>query len=76
MFITPGCAVYAFLHSTCFICEIMMMVWLQGEGPERLVTGSDDFTLYLWNPESEKKPLTRMTGHQQTINQVCGYLSF
>lgn len=42
----------------------------KGEGPERLVTGSDDFTLYLWNPETDKKPLTRMTGHQQTINQV------
>ena len=42
----------------------------KGDGPERLVTGSDDFTLYLWEPEKEKKPITRMTGHQQTVNQV------
>lgn len=24
-------------------------------GPERLVSGSDDFTLFLWNPETDKK---------------------
>jgi len=24
-------------------------------GPERLVSGSDDFTLFLWHPESDKK---------------------
>jgi ribosome assembly protein 4 len=24
-------------------------------GPERLVSGSDDFTLFLWQPENEKK---------------------
>ncbi|CAF1296539.1 unnamed protein product, partial [Didymodactylos carnosus] len=37
---------------------------------ERLVSGSDDFTLYLWKPETEKKPIARMTGHQQLINDV------
>ncbi len=26
-------------------------------GPERLVSGSDDFTLFLWNPETDKKHL-------------------
>ncbi|KAL1140972.1 hypothetical protein AAG570_000898 [Ranatra chinensis] len=41
-----------------------------GEKGELLVSGSDDFTLFLWNPESEKKPLARMTGHQQLINCV------
>ncbi|CAF3699972.1 unnamed protein product [Rotaria socialis] len=39
-------------------------------GGERLVSGSDDFTLYLWKPETDKKPLARMTGHQQLINDV------
>lgn len=34
------------------------------------MSGSDDFTLYLWQPEEEKKPVTRMTGHQQLINDV------
>ena len=35
---------------------------LKGEGPEHLVTGSDDFTLFLWDPTKSKKPLARMTG--------------
>ncbi|XP_060072678.1 notchless protein homolog 1-like [Ylistrum balloti] len=42
----------------------------KGPGPERLVSGSDDFTLYLWKPEEDKKPIARMTGHQQLINDV------
>eukprot|EP00002_Diphylleia_rotans_P037246 TRINITY_DN82_c0_g1_i1.p1 TRINITY_DN82_c0_g1~~TRINITY_DN82_c0_g1_i1.p1 ORF type:complete len:504 (-),score=89.12 TRINITY_DN82_c0_g1_i1:1349-2860(-) len=38
--------------------------------PERLVSGSDDFTMYLWDPANSKKPITRLTGHQQLVNQV------
>mmetsp|Transcript_4139 Transcript_4139/g.12451 ORF Transcript_4139/g.12451 Transcript_4139/m.12451 type:complete len:471 (+) Transcript_4139:149-1561(+) len=38
--------------------------------PERLVSGSDDFTLHLWEPASSKKSLARMTGHQQLVNMV------
>ncbi|XP_068946040.1 notchless protein homolog 1 isoform X2 [Petaurus breviceps papuanus] len=41
-----------------------------GLGPERLVSGSDDFTLFLWSPSEDKKPLQRMLGHQALINQV------
>lgn len=37
---------------------------------ERLVSGSDDFTLFLWEPETNKKSINRMTGHQQLINDV------
>ncbi|XP_074045019.1 notchless protein homolog 1 isoform X2 [Macrotis lagotis] len=43
---------------------------IRGLGPERLVSGSDDFTLFLWSPSEDKKPLQRMTGHQALINQV------
>jgi len=43
----------------------------KGAGGERLVTGSDDFTLCLWEPGSSKTPIARMTGHQQLVNQVC-----
>uniref|UniRef100_A0A8D1T0U6 Notchless protein homolog 1 n=1 Tax=Sus scrofa TaxID=9823 RepID=A0A8D1T0U6_PIG len=43
---------------------------VRGRGPERLVSGSDDFTLFLWSPAEDKKPLARMTGHQALINQV------
>ncbi|KAK2165961.1 hypothetical protein LSH36_44g14058 [Paralvinella palmiformis] len=42
----------------------------KGLGPERLVSASDDFTLCLWHPESDKKHVSRMTGHQQPINEV------
>ena len=38
--------------------------------PERLVSGSDDFTMFLWEPSTSKAPLARMTGHMQLINQV------
>jgi len=38
---------------------------------ELLVSGSDDFTLYLWDPVNSKKPILRMTGHQQPVNFVC-----
>ena len=31
-------------------------------GEEMLVSGSDDFTLFLWKPGSEKTPVARMTG--------------
>lgn len=43
---------------------------VKGADPERLVSGSDDFTLFLWCPESDKQPVARMTGHQQLINDV------
>ncbi|XP_076069469.1 notchless protein homolog 1 [Oratosquilla oratoria] len=39
-------------------------------GVERLVSGSDDFTLFLWEPSRDKKPIERMTGHQQLVNDV------
>uniref|UniRef100_A0A0N4ZI08 WD_REPEATS_REGION domain-containing protein n=1 Tax=Parastrongyloides trichosuri TaxID=131310 RepID=A0A0N4ZI08_PARTI len=37
---------------------------------EKLVSGSDDFTMFLWEPFDNKKPIGRMTGHQQLVNQV------
>ncbi|KAL2915398.1 ribosome assembly [Polyrhizophydium stewartii] len=39
-------------------------------GVERLASGSDDFTLFLWEPTRSKKPLARMTGHQQLVNHL------
>ena len=45
---------------------------VEKNGGERLLSGSDDFTLFLWKPlESGKKPITRMTGHQKVVNHVC-----
>uniref|UniRef100_A0A6G1SB36 Notchless 1 n=1 Tax=Aceria tosichella TaxID=561515 RepID=A0A6G1SB36_9ACAR len=37
---------------------------------DMLVSGSDDFTMFLWSPEGAKKPVARLTGHQQLINDV------
>ena len=38
--------------------------------PERLISGSDDFTMFLWEPAEGKKHVARMTGHVQLINHV------
>lgn len=43
---------------------------LIGSENERLVSGSDDFTLFMWDPVVSSKPITRMTGHQQPVNHV------
>jgi ribosome assembly protein 4 len=40
-------------------------------GRELLVSCSDDFTLYLWDPTDAKKPVVRMTGHQGAVNHLC-----
>lgn len=37
---------------------------------ERIVTASDDFTMFLWDPLKSTKPLCRMTGHQKLVNHV------
>ncbi|KAH7717483.1 notchless protein [Aphelenchoides avenae] len=37
---------------------------------EKLVSGSDDFTMFLWEPSEKKQHVERMTGHQQLVNQV------
>lgn len=41
------------------------------QGHERLVSGSDDFTLYVWNPKESKHPIKRLTGHQQAVNHIA-----
>ena len=44
----------------------------KGSGePERLVSGSDDFTLILWHPTEGKRPVKRLTGHQQAVNHLA-----
>ena len=43
----------------------------EGNGEkERLVSGSDDYTLFLWHPTSDKHPVKRLTGHQQVVNHI------
>lgn len=38
---------------------------------ERLVSGSDDNTMIMWQPNKSNKPVQRMVGHQGLIIQVC-----
>lgn len=45
----------------------------KGYRGELLVSASDDYTLFLWNPldkEGGNKPVARMTGHVQLVNHV------
>ncbi|KAF2744081.1 F-box/WD repeat-containing protein pof1 [Sporormia fimetaria CBS 119925] len=42
-----------------------------GEIVERLASASEDCTIFLWTPLTSSKAVTRMTGHQKQINQVC-----
>lgn len=37
---------------------------------EKLVSASDDFTMYLWEPETSTKPVARLLGHQKEVNHV------
>ncbi|KAI9827618.1 MAG: hypothetical protein M1826_006280 [Phylliscum demangeonii] len=37
---------------------------------EKLVTASDDLTMFLWEPMKSTKPVTRMLGHQKVVNHV------
>jgi ribosome assembly protein 4 len=43
----------------------------RAQGPERLVSGSDDFTLFLWHPQENKHAIKRLTGHQQAVNHIA-----
>ncbi|PHH91056.1 hypothetical protein CDD83_1801 [Cordyceps sp. RAO-2017] len=43
---------------------------VQGRISERIVSASDDCTMYLWDPPQSTKPVARMLGHQKQINHV------
>ena len=47
---------------------------MKGNAPERLVSGSDDFTMFLWEPAVSKHHKTRMTGHQQVEIICCVFI--
>ena len=40
-----------------------------GQG-ERLVSCSNDYTMFLWKPTETAQPIARMTGHQQLVYQA------
>ena len=43
-------------------CIVLCVVQAGSGGVELLVSGSDDFTLFLWQPAVGKKNIARMTG--------------
>jgi len=53
------------------LCQKKYDAALTPSRQELLVSGSDDFTLMLWDPVNTKKAIIRMTGHQQPVNHVC-----
>ncbi|KAI0483323.1 WD40 repeat-like protein [Xylariaceae sp. FL0804] len=43
-----------------------------GKIAEQIISASDDFTMYLWDPEGQgSKPVARLLGHQKQVNHVC-----
>ena len=42
-----------------------------GSDGEKLLSGSDDFTMFLWHPETSKTPVERLLGHQNLINHIA-----
>jgi ribosome assembly protein 4 len=45
---------------------------VKGTGGELMASGSDDFTLFLWQPSAGKRPIARLTGHVQLVN-ACAF---
>lgn len=52
------------------IYSLMQFFYSQGNKTEKLVSGSDDFTLFLWEPEENKKPIARMTGISANMHSL------
>jgi len=40
-------------------------------GAERMLSGSDDLTSFLWRPSEAKQPICRLTGHQKIVNHCA-----
>ena len=53
-------------HVMLCVCTIPAItpdhLYMQTNNKELLVSGSDDFTLFLWEPSKSKTSIARMTG--------------
>ena len=58
---SSGC-VHPCALSGVVVVTVLSQAGGPGAGRELLVSCSDDFTLFLWHPAKDKKPLVRMTG--------------
>lgn len=43
---------------------------VKGVVVERLISASDDCTMFLWEPATSTKPINRLVGHQKQVNHV------
>lgn len=50
-------------HIITMVTDMMSLSYQEKIGEELLVSGSDDFTLFLWQPATNKRPMCRMTGN-------------
>lgn len=65
------CISYKYMYHCWYIyCSLP-----QGDEPEKMVSGSDDFTLFLWNPAESKKHIERMTG-KHVHACICMHVTF
>lgn len=79
----PSFFVYFTFLTVCYLSLLLKLSYqvalerynkMRNGAPERLVSGSDDFTMFLWEPEASKTPKKRMTGHQQVYNLASASL--
>jgi hypothetical protein len=50
------------VHLRGWYSSFIVGLGCSGAKGELLASASDDFTLYLWDPTYDKKPIVRMTG--------------
>lgn len=60
-----------FLRGTLTVKFYSEALLEQNNGCERMVSSSDDHTMWLWEPEKSKHCVTRLVGHQQTVNEAA-----
>lgn len=69
---------YMLLTVICLVSQAALERYnkMKGNAPERLVSGSDDFTMLLWEPAISKHPKARLTGHQQVSAFLGCFMPF
>ena len=56
------------ISKNIFFCLLLKV--LSAVKEELMVSGSDDFTLFLWQPTKDKKSLSRMTGKNKWMRGI------
>ena len=69
--VTDQCKIQVFFFLVNELKERALVRYnsIKGQEVEQLVSGSDDFTLFLWQPGESKKPIARMTGEEGVVQR-------